>query len=143
MSTSEENKAAVWACFETGAEGSLEALDEILSAHFVLHDPSSPEDVRGIEGMRALIEMYRSGIPDLRITIEHQFSEGDYVATRWTARGTHEGEIMGAPASGRGVTLTGITISRCSDGMIVEKWEVSDVFGLLQQIKAPPEMAAS
>lgn len=77
------------------------------------------------------------------MTIEHQFSEGDYVATRWTASGTHEGELMNVPATCRDVTLTGITVSRCQDGKIVEEWEVSDVFGLLHQIRALAQMVAS
>jgi steroid delta-isomerase-like uncharacterized protein len=140
MGSSEENKAVVRACFQTGTDGNLDALDAIIHPDYLLHDPSAPEEVRGVEGLKQLVAMYRSGVPDLRVTIEHQFTRGDYVATRFTTRGTHEGEIMGVPPTGRDVTLTGITISRCRDGKIVEEWEVSDVFGLLQQIGALPEM---
>jgi predicted ester cyclase len=50
---------------------------------------------------------------------------------------------MGMPATGRDVTIAGITVSRCRDGMIVEEWEVSDVFGLLRQIGAVPELVES
>jgi steroid delta-isomerase-like uncharacterized protein len=143
MGSSEDNEAVVRACFQAGTDGNLGALDAIISPNFLLHDPSSPEEVRGVEGLKALVESYRNAVPDLRVTIEHQFSEGDYVATRWTARGTHEGELMGVPATGRDVTLTGITVSRCQDGKIVEEWEVSDVFGLLHQIRALAQMVAS
>jgi steroid delta-isomerase-like uncharacterized protein len=143
MGTSEENKAAVRACFQAGTDGNLDVLDAIVEPAYVLHDPSSPKEVRGVEGLKELVAMYRSGVPDLRVTVEHQFTEGDYVATRFTARGTHGGEIMGVPPTGRQVSIAGITISRCRDGKIMEEWEVSDVFGLLQQIGAVPEMVES
>jgi steroid delta-isomerase-like uncharacterized protein len=143
MGSSEVNKAAVRACFQAGTNGNLDALDAIVDPAYVLHDPSSPEEVRGVEGLKELVAMYRSGVPDLRVTIEHQFTEGDYVATRFTARGTHQGEIMRVPPTGRDVAITGITISRCRDGKIMEEWEVSDVFGLLQQIGALPEAVVS
>jgi predicted ester cyclase len=87
--------------------------------------------------------MYRSGIRGLRVTIEQQLADGDFVATRYTCRGTHEGDIMGVPATGRDVTIAGLVISRFQDGKVVEEWEVSDVFGLLQQIGALPQMATS
>ncbi len=143
MTSSEKNKAAVRACFQAGTEGTLDALDAIIDPDFVLHDPASREDVRGIEGLRALVETYRNGLAGLRVTIEHQLAEGDYVATRYTCRGTHEGDIMGVPATGRDVTIAGLVISRFRDGKIVEEWEISDVFGLLGQIGALPEMVAS
>lgn len=101
MGSSEDNKAAVCACFETGVDGNLDALDSIIDADYALHDPSSPEVVRGVEGLKALVQIYRNGVPDLRVKIEHQFTEGDCVATRFTARGTHHGEIMGVPPTGR------------------------------------------
>jgi steroid delta-isomerase-like uncharacterized protein len=143
MGSSEENKAAVRACFQAGTDGNLDALDAIIDQAYVLHDPNAPEEVRGVDGLKELVAMYRSGVPDLRVTVEHQFTEGDYVATRFTARGTHDGEIMGLPPTGRQVSIAGITISRCRDGKIMEEWEVSDVFGLLQQIGAVPEMVES
>ncbi len=143
MSSSEENKAAVRACFQAGTDGNLDALDAVISADYVLHDPGSPEEVRGVDRLKEMVGMYRSGVPDLRVTIEHQFTEGDYVATRFTARGTHEGEILGVPPTRRDVTIRGLTISRCRDGKIVEEWEVSDIFGLMRQIGALPEMAES
>lgn len=143
MGSSEENEAVVRACFQTGTDGNVDALDAIIDPDYVLHDPSAPEEVRGVEGLKQLVAMYRSGVPDLQVTIEHQLTQDDYVATRFTARGTHGGEIMGVPPTGRDVTITGITISRCREGKIVEEWEVSHVFGLLQQIGALPEMVES
>jgi steroid delta-isomerase-like uncharacterized protein len=83
-----------------------------------------------------MVETFRSALPDLAVTVDHQFANGDYVATRFTVRGTHDGELLGAPPTGRSVAMTGITVSRCEDGRIAEEWELVDVAGLLQQVAA-------
>ena len=137
MSTNDTNKAAVRACFENAARGNFGALHEVVSEGFVLH----PDDVRGVDGLTQMVEGYRSALADLRVTIEHQFTEGDYVATRSRISGRHEGDLMGAPPSGRDVEFTCLTISRCRDGKIEEEWEIADTIGLLRQVGALPEMA--
>jgi predicted ester cyclase len=139
MSTSEDNKKAVRACFENASQGNFDALDEILAPDYVLH----PEEVRGREGLQAMVEGYRSALSGLRVTIDQQFTEGDYVATRFTISGTHDGDLMGTPATGNPVAFTGITISRCEGGRIVEEWEITDAVGLLRQVGALPEMVQS
>ncbi len=63
------------------------------------------------------------------------------MATRYTIRGTHDGDLMGTPPTGRDVAFIGLTVSRCRDGRIVEEWELVDTVGLLRQIGALPEMA--
>jgi steroid delta-isomerase-like uncharacterized protein len=80
--------------------------------------------------------MYRSAVADLRVTIEHQFAQGDYVTTRFTARGTHTGEMLGVPATGREVEIRGITISRCDAGKVAEEWEICDLLDVMRQIGA-------
>jgi steroid delta-isomerase-like uncharacterized protein len=139
MSTSEDNKAVVRDCFENASQGKFDALDAIVSPDYVLH----PEDIRGVEGLTEMVKAYRSAIADLHITIDHQFTEGDHVATRYTIRGSHDGDLMGTPPTGRHVEFTGLTVSRCRDGKIVEEWELVDTVGLLRQIGALPEMARS
>jgi steroid delta-isomerase-like uncharacterized protein len=138
MSSREENEAAVRSLFENASQGNFDAAEAIVSPDYVLH----PEEIRGVDGLREMVETYRSAIADLNVTIEEQFSEGDYVATRFTVRGTHEGELMGTPATGRDVAFTGITISRCRDGRLVEEWELVDTLGLLRKVGALPEMAS-
>jgi predicted ester cyclase len=139
MSTSEDNKAAVRACFENASKGNFDALDEILGPDYVVH----PEEVHGRDGLQAMVEGYRNALSGLRVTIDQQFTDGDYVATRFTIRGTHDGELMGTPPTGKDVAFTGITISRCEDGRIAEEWEITDAVGLMGQIGALPEMAQS
>jgi steroid delta-isomerase-like uncharacterized protein len=136
MGSSEDNKAAVRACLETISQDNSDGLDRILGTDYVLHDPALPGDVRGADGLRELLGEYRKAIGGVRLTIDHQFTDGDYVATRWFVRGTHQGELMGVPASGKEVAFDGVTISRCSDGKIVEEWEICDTLGLLRQVGA-------
>ena len=139
MGSSEENKATVRSCFENASQGNFEALDEIVAPDYVVH----PEEARGPDGLREMVERYRTALSGLRVTIDQQFTEGDHVATRFTIRGTHDGDLMGAAPTGKDVVFTGITISRCQDGRIVEEWEITDTVGLLGQIGALPAMAQS
>jgi steroid delta-isomerase-like uncharacterized protein len=137
MSSNEENKAAVRACFENGSRGNYDAFRELVTPDYVVH----PDEVRGPDGLAAMVQGYRDALADLTVTIEHQFTEGDYVATRTTIRGRHDGELMGTPPTGRQVEFSGLTISRCRDGKIEEEWELVDVTTLLRQVGALPEMA--
>lgn len=136
MTSSEQNYAAVRGIFETLEHGNLAALDAIVSPDYLLHDPSMPEEVRGVEGAKEMIATYRSAF-GLRVTIEHQFGYGDYVATRYTAQGTHDSEFLGVPPTGRELTAAGICISRCRDGKVVEEWDLWDTLGVLEQMRAP------
>jgi predicted ester cyclase len=135
MSDSEQNKAAVRSCLEEASQGNFGALDSVVSPDYVLH----PEGVRGPEGLAEMVKGYREAIADLRVTIEHQFTERDYVATRSTLTGRHEGDLMGTAPTGRDVSFSMLTISRCRDGRIEEEWEIVDVMSLLAQIGRLPE----
>jgi len=74
-------------CFENASQGDFAALHQFVSPDYVLH----PEEIRGIDGLAAMVEGYRSALAGLQVTVEHQFTEGEYVATRSTIRGRHEG----------------------------------------------------
>jgi steroid delta-isomerase-like uncharacterized protein len=138
MSQSEANESAVRDCFEQASQGNFDALQAIVTPDYVVH----PEEVHGPDGLAAMVQGYRDALAGLNVTIEQQFSEGDYVATRTTIRGRHDGELMGAPPTGREVEFTGLTISRCRDGKIEEEWELVDVAGVLQQIGVLPPTSA-
>ena len=137
MSATEANKAAVRDCFEQASQGNFDALHAIVSPDYVIH----PEEVRGPQGLAEMVQVYRDALSGLNVTIEQQFTEGDYVATRTTIRGRHDGDLMGAPATGRDVEFGGLTISRCRDGKIEEEWELVDVTTLLRQVGVLPELA--
>jgi len=74
----------------------------------------------------------------MHITVEDQIAEGDKVVTRWAARGTHQGELIGMPPSSNQVTTKGITIDCFSDGKVVETWDNYDALGMMQQVGTIP-----
>lgn len=123
--------------------GNLDVVDELVAPEFVNHDSAMPEPLVGIEAAKASITGYRDAFPDLRLTIEDMIAEGDLVTTRWTARGTHRGDLMGITATGKQATVTGITIDRIRDGRFVESWTNWDTLGLLQQLGAVPALATA
>ena len=123
-------------------EGNLGVIDELVAPDYVGHDPAQPE-MHGPEGIKEFITGYLAGFPDGRITIDGQLAEGDMVATRWTGRGTHQGELMGIPPTGKQVTVSGITISRVKNGKVVEEWSNWDTLGMLQQLGVVPAMAGA
>ena len=117
--------------------GTLARVDEVLSSDFVRHGPTSLEgDIRGREGFKQLVTMYRTAFPDLKVPIEQQVVEGDLVVTRWTARGTHGGDLQGIAPTGKSIAVQGILIDRVSGGQIQEEWAVYDSLGLMQQVGA-------
>jgi steroid delta-isomerase-like uncharacterized protein len=135
---SEENKALVRRYFEEiWDKGNLDLIDELFTTNFVRHGPTATEgEVHGQEGFESLVSMYRSALPDLRIPIEDQIAEGDRVVTRWRARGTHQGELMGNAPTGNPASVTGILVDRISGGKIEEEWVDYDTLHLMQQIGA-------
>jgi steroid delta-isomerase-like uncharacterized protein len=116
--------------------GNLAVVDELVAHDFVIHLPS--EEIRGPEGAKRYVAALRAAFPDLQITIEDQLADGDKVATRWTARGTHTGAFQGIPPTGKRGSMTGIDIDRIADGRVVECWMNSDDLGLLQQLGVVP-----
>jgi steroid delta-isomerase-like uncharacterized protein len=139
--SSQENKAIVRRALEEPWEGSLKVVDELIASAYIGHDPANPEPTRGPQGVKEFISVYRAAFPDARITVEKQLAEGDQVATRWIGRGTHKGELMGIPPTGKQVTVSGLTISRLEGGKIVEEFQNWDNFGMMQQLGAVPELA--
>jgi steroid delta-isomerase-like uncharacterized protein len=136
---SEQNKATARRFFEEViSQGAVDAIDEVFAADYQDHDPANEEDTRGADGMRQEVSMYRSAFPDLQFTIEDQLAEGDEVATRWSSRGTHQGELMGIPPTGNQVMTQGITIFRFAEGKIQEGWWNWDALGLMRQVGAIP-----
>jgi steroid delta-isomerase-like uncharacterized protein len=115
-----------------------DAIDEMYAADLVWHEPD--QDVRGSEEAKQFLSMYLSAFPDIRVTVEDEIAEGDKVVTRWTIRGTHQGEIEEfGPPTGRQVEIKGITIHRIEGGKIAEEWERYDNLSVMQQLGLVPE----
>jgi steroid delta-isomerase-like uncharacterized protein len=119
--SAEENRAVVHRAEDLWNTGNLVIADEIYATEFINHDPGAP-DVRDRETYKGFIAAVRAGMPDFHVTIEDMIAEGDKVASRWTASGTHQGELVGIPPTGKQVMWTGMTIYRFAEGKIVEAW---------------------
>jgi steroid delta-isomerase-like uncharacterized protein len=130
------NKEIVRRLAEEPWRGNYDVIDEHVAPDYVGRDPATPEPIRGPAGLREFVRTYQTAFRDARITVEEQLAEGDLVATRWTGRGIHEGELMGIAPTGRETTVTGITISRFRNGKVAEEWLNWDVFGMLVQLGA-------
>ncbi len=117
-------------------EGNVALADELFAPNYVNHDPPYPDSTR--KQVQQNIIQSHVGLPDVHIAIEDIITEGDRVVTRYTLRGTHQGELRGIPPTGRRVTLQGIVISRVVEGRIVEEWNLSDKLGLMQQLGVIP-----
>ena len=87
--------------------GKLDEVLELVGDDYVGHIPGVPEPIRGKDGFREFVNSYLAGFPDGTITVDDQIAEGEFVATRWTGRGTNTGELMGMPPTGKQVTLKG------------------------------------
>ena len=132
MST-EENKALIRRQVEVWNTGNLDALDELMAADLIHHD-MPPGLAPGLDGFKQIISMHKMAFPDVRVTIEDMFAEGDKVVNRWTVSGTHQGEYMGIAPTGKKVTLTGISIHRMAGGKIVENWHRMDMLSVMRQL---------
>jgi predicted ester cyclase len=118
-------------------DGHIEDTGDYIADDVVDHSalPGLPP---GLEGAKAIFSMIRAGFPDHDAVIHHQIAEGDTVVTRKTFTGTHDGEFLGVPPTGRKVTIEVIDIVRVQDGKIVEHWNVVGLLEALQQMGAAP-----
>jgi predicted ester cyclase len=92
-----------------------------------------------LEAWRQFSGSFAEAFPDIRLTIQDIFSEGDMVAARVAFRGTHRGEFQGIPPTGKEVAFTSIEVNRVVDGKVEEHWVELDLLGLMQQLGAIPE----
>jgi steroid delta-isomerase-like uncharacterized protein len=117
--------------------GDIEAFDDLFVEDYVHHDPALPQEYqRSRDAYKRLHAMFRAALPDLRFVLEDDVAEGDRVVGRWTVQGTHRGDLLGIPPTGRSVTVTGIQILRTAGGRIAERWVNFDALGMLRQIGA-------
>lgn len=138
----QDYKMKVEAFFASACDGNVDRLDDIVHPDYVMHDPSLPQECRGIAGAKEVARFHHVTLGGPQITFHREVVAGDSVTTIWTVRGTHAAEIAGVAPSGKAITIEGITVSRFLDGKIVEEWEVCDMAGVLAQIGALPEPAA-
>ena len=116
--------------------GNVDAIDQLFARDFTGHDTAG--STFGREEFREGVLAMLSAFTDRQVEIADQVVAGDKVATRWQATGVYSGDFKGIPATGRNISMTGISITRLAGGKIVETWEVTDDAGLLRQLGVLP-----
>lgn len=120
--------------------GQMNLVDELTTEDLVDHEEGLPGQPPGREGVKFFINAFRTAFPDISPkTVEPTLAEGDLEAARAVLTGTHEGEFMGVPATGKTVEFESLDIIRVEDGKVAEHWGVTDAATLMQQIGAIPE----
>jgi steroid delta-isomerase-like uncharacterized protein len=115
----------------------LDVLDELVSESIVIHTFDSL--IRGRDSWKLALSRLLRAFPDFHSKTEFTVSEDDKIAAWWAAKGTHRGDYQGIAATGRAVSICGVTIFRVVEGRIVEMWRQPDTLGLMRQIGAVPE----
>jgi predicted ester cyclase len=135
MST--KNKERLRRLFEEGMNrGNMAVIDELVGPEYVNHD--FPLPLKGADGFKQIVAIFKGGFPDIRVTIEDEFEDGDMVGSRGTFTGTHAGEFMGIPATSKAVSIGYLDLWRVKGGRFQENWVQMDMMGLMQQLGVVP-----
>ena len=134
----DENKRLVRRFTQVWTPGNLGLLDELAAPDIVLSYPALPEPVRGIENLRQFLTMFHAAFPDARYAVEEEVAEADKVVVRWRLSGTHRGDLLGIPPTGKSVAWGGIAIFTVANGRVVSERGEEDALGLMQQLGVIP-----
>jgi steroid delta-isomerase-like uncharacterized protein len=115
----------------------MSLIEEMVSPRFTSHDWPEGAPI-GPEGFRAFYSEIRTALPDARYEVDDLVSEHDKVVVRWRLLGTHRADFRGIAPSGRAIALHGIAIYRVDGGKLMERWVVTDLHSLLEEISASP-----
>jgi steroid delta-isomerase-like uncharacterized protein len=137
----EQNIKAQTRMGEAVNTGNLETLKEVIAPNVVDHDPA-PDQGKGPEGFIRFFTGFRQAFPDLEVKVEHLVVDEDNVAFAYTIEGTHKGDLMGIPPTGRRIKARGMQIGRFENGKLVERWGSSDQLRILQQLGLAPVSGA-
>jgi steroid delta-isomerase-like uncharacterized protein len=122
---------------EVWGEGNAALADELIAPDLVEHTPF-PAPTPGLAGHKQVLAMFRAAFPDLKVTVEDVIAEGDWTMLRWSGSGTHTGQLMNIPPTGKSVRITGMDILKLDNGKIKERWAEIDALGLMQQLGVIP-----
>ena len=139
---SAENMDLMRQIYDVIATGDADRADELLAEDLIEHEDPPPGSPPGREGFKDFVRRINAGFPDLDCHIEDMTADGDKVWARARLTGTHDGEFMGVPPTGKRVEFEVIDIGRFEDGKGVEHWGVGDAMSLMMQIGAMPSGAA-
>lgn len=118
--------------------GNVATFDDLTTPDFIEHEELPPGIPRNREGVKHFFSLLHAAFPDARATLEHLVVQGDMVAARLVVTGTHRGDFVGIPPTGKQISMQVFDLVRVIDGKITEHWGLSDQFSLLQQLGAIP-----
>jgi steroid delta-isomerase-like uncharacterized protein len=131
----QDNKAIVRRLYEeVWNKRRLEVVDELISPSHALNDPIVSSSQIGPGSYKRRVVEITTSLPDLRFTIEDMITEKGKVVVSWIISGTHKGEFMDIPATGRKVSIEGITIHHITNGKILDSHARWDALGLMRQL---------
>lgn len=134
----EQNKATVRRYYdEVFNQRNIDLVDELAVEDYVENNPF-PGQGNGRNDLKARVQAILGAFHPMRFKVEQVVAEGEQVVVRWTQTGTHSGNFMGIPPTGKEVTVAGIDVHRLRDARMAEHWHVVDQFGLLQQLGVIP-----
>ena len=134
-----ENKAVITRFVEEVLnQGKLDHVEQLMLPDFVQLDPF-PGQGPGREGVKGVVAAFRSAFPDMHWAIEEQVGEGEKVVSRLAFTGTHRGEFMGIPASGKRVHVKGVAVDRVAGGKMADSRVLMDTMSMMRQLGALPE----
>jgi steroid delta-isomerase-like uncharacterized protein len=134
----QENMAIARRSWDAWNAHDIEAWIKVLDENQVLESDTIPSPLKGHAAARPFMEMYVKAFPDLHFTIDQMIATGDYVVSRYTATGTHKGELTGIPPTNRRAETHGCTVAELRNGKIVRQWLYWDTGHLLQQLGVMP-----
>lgn len=118
-------------------KGNLDVVNEVFAPDFVDHDPA-PDQGEGAEGLRDFWVSFRTAFPDFKIQVETMVVEDDKVAIAYTVSGTNDGQFEEHPPTGKRMSVRGLQIARFEDGMVQERWGMSDLLEIHKQLGLVP-----
>jgi predicted ester cyclase len=131
MSEIEEVLHGIYQAINTG---DLALLDKFVAPGYIEHS----EGFQGVEPFRQQITAFRAAFPDLRVTIQDLLTDGDRFASRTSVTGTHTGDLMGMPATGKRISVEAVDIGRIADGQAQERWGGLNMYSMLTQLGVIP-----
>jgi steroid delta-isomerase-like uncharacterized protein len=139
MSTEQNKMNARRIVDEAWNKHNTKPIDELFSNDAILHNPPDPTLVKGTQGAKATLQTYLTAFPDVKITIEKEIADGEYVVQHLRAIGTNTGPFNGMPATGKKANTVGAMTTKFDhSGKIVEVWSFFDNLGLMQQLGVVP-----
>ena len=129
----EENRQVVLGCWGVANSHDPSGFETYYAEDVVYH--GNDGEIRGRENVKAYLQTFMTALPDLKLTVEDIFGEGDRVFSRARLQGTNTGEFNGMPPTGKSIDIAWImNVCRVQDGKIIEEWEILDQLELLRQL---------